>query len=45
MMFCLGVASLSLFGFGGGPLPWLDVASFALVLLGAGVSGVLPGFR
>lgn len=45
MMFCLGVALLSLFGFGGGPLPWLDVASFVLVLVGAGVSGVLAGFR
>jgi len=41
MMFCLG----SLFGFGGGPLPGLDIASFVLVLAGAGLSGVLPGIR
>jgi len=45
MMFCLGVALLSLFGYGGGPLPGLDIASFVLVLAGAGVSGVLPGLR
>ena len=45
MMFCLGVALLSLFGYGGGPLPGLDIASFVLVLAGAGVSGVLPGIR
>ena len=45
MMFCLGVALLSLFGFGGGPLPGLDIASFVLVLAGAGLSGVLPGIR
>jgi len=38
MMFCLGVALLSLFGFGGGPLPGLDIASFVLVLAGAGIS-------
>ncbi len=45
MMICLGVALLALFGFGGGPFPRLDLVSFALVIVGAGISGVLPGFR
>jgi len=43
MMICLGVALLALFGIGGGPVAGLDMASFALVALGAGVSGLLPG--
>ncbi len=42
MMICLGVALLALFGYGGGPLPGLDMASFGLVIIGAGISGVLP---
>ena len=41
-MLCLGVASLALYGFGGGPLPHLDMAALGLVLVGAGVSGLLP---
>jgi peptidoglycan/LPS O-acetylase OafA/YrhL len=45
MMFCLGVALLSLFGYGSGPLPGLDIGAFVLVLSGAAISGVLPGFR
>jgi peptidoglycan/LPS O-acetylase OafA/YrhL len=45
MMFCLGVALLALYGYGGGPFPRLDLVSFALVTVGAGLSGVLPGFR
>jgi hypothetical protein len=45
MMFCLGVALLAMYGYGGGPLPRLDLASFALVVAGAGISGLLPGFR
>ena len=44
-MICLGVALLALFGFGGGPLPGLDLASMALIAVGSGVSGVLPGLR
>ena len=45
IMLCLGVASLALYGFGGGPLPHLDMAALGLVLVGAGVSGLLsaPG--
>ncbi len=45
MMICLGVALLALFGYGGGDVPGLDFASFALVVFGAGVSGLLSGFR
>ena len=41
MMICLGVALLALFGIGGGPLARLDLASFALVALGAGIGGLL----
>jgi hypothetical protein len=45
MMFCLGIALLARFGYGGGPIPHLDIASFALVVLGSGISGLLPGFK
>jgi hypothetical protein len=43
MMLCLGIALLALYGYGGGPIPRLDVMSFTLVVIGAGVSGLLPG--
>ncbi len=42
---CAGVALLAMYGFGSSPLPFLDIASLALVVLGAGVSGLLPGQR
>jgi len=45
MMLCLGIALLALFGFGGGVLPAQDSASFALIIAGAAVGGLLPGFR
>ncbi|NIO40041.1 MAG: hypothetical protein GTO41_07530, partial [Burkholderiales bacterium] len=45
MLLCLGVALLAKYGYGGGPLPRLDVAAFALVLVGSALSGLLPGFR
>jgi peptidoglycan/LPS O-acetylase OafA/YrhL len=45
IMFCLGIALLARYGYGGGPLPRLDAASFALVVIGSGISGLLPGFR
>ncbi len=44
-MFCLGLSLLAMYGYGGGPVPWLDLASFALVVVGAGISGLLPRFR
>ncbi len=40
---CGGVALLAMYGFGSSPLPFLDIASLTLVILGAGVSGLLPG--
>ena len=45
IMICLGVALLAMYGYGGGPIPRLDVGSFALVIVGAGISGVLPGCK
>lgn len=42
MMLCLGIALLAMYGYGGGPIPRLDVISFALVVVGAGISGLLP---
>ncbi len=42
ILVCFGVALLALFGFGSSPLPYLDIASFGLVVLGAGLSGLLP---
>lgn len=42
VMVCLGVALLALFGYGGGPAPWLDDAAFGLVVVGALLAGVLP---
>ena len=43
MLLCLGIALLAMYGYGGGPLPRLDLISFALVVFGAGISGLLPG--
>jgi peptidoglycan/LPS O-acetylase OafA/YrhL len=45
LMICLGVALLALYGYGGGPLPRLDLISFSLVIVGSGISGLLPKFR
>lgn len=42
---CLGIAITSFFGFGGNTVPGLDVASFALIFLGAAVGGVLPRLK
>ena len=44
-LLCLGVASLAMYGFGASPLPHLDLVSFAFVIIGAGISGLLPKFR
>ena len=45
MMICLGVSLLAMYGYGAGPIPKLDVGSFVLVIVGAGISGLLPRFR
>ena len=42
VMLCFGVASLALYGFGASPLPYLDIVSFLCVIIGAGISGLLP---
>jgi peptidoglycan/LPS O-acetylase OafA/YrhL len=41
---CLGISLLARFGYGGGPIPHFDLIAFALVVVGAGVSGLLAGF-
>jgi hypothetical protein len=45
VLICLGVALLALFGFGSAPLPRLDIAAFLMVVAGAAISGLLPGFK
>jgi peptidoglycan/LPS O-acetylase OafA/YrhL len=45
LMICLGVALLAMYGYGGGPIERLDLMSFALVIVGSGISGLLPKFR
>ena len=45
IMICLGIALLAMWGFAGGPLPWLDVGAFVLVIIGASISGLLRVFR
>jgi peptidoglycan/LPS O-acetylase OafA/YrhL len=42
-MLCLGIALLAMYGYGGGPIPHLDAMSFAMVIVGAAISGVMPG--
>lgn len=44
-LICIGVALLALFGFGSAPLPGLDVTAFLMVVAGAAISGLLPGFK
>jgi hypothetical protein len=41
MILCLGIALLAMYGYGGGPIQRLDVISFAMVITGASVSGLL----
>jgi surface polysaccharide O-acyltransferase-like enzyme len=42
ILVCFGVALLAMFGIGSAPLPGLDIAAFAAVLVGAAMSGLLP---
>jgi len=42
ILLCLGISLLAVFGYGGGVIPGQDVASFVLVVVGAGLSGLLP---
>jgi peptidoglycan/LPS O-acetylase OafA/YrhL len=41
VLICVGVALLALYGFGNAPVPGLDIAAFALVVVGAAISGLL----
>ena len=45
MLICLGIALLARFGLGNAPVPGLDVAALAMVLVGSMISGLLPGFK
>lgn len=45
LMICLGIALLARFGYGGRQIPNLDIAAFALVVVGAIISDVLPSFK
>ncbi|MDJ0918574.1 MAG: acyltransferase [Woeseiaceae bacterium] len=45
VMICLGVSLLAMYGFGGGPFEHTDIAAFALVIVGSGLSGLLPKLR
>lgn len=45
VLLCLGVALLALFGFGSTPLPSLDIVAFLMVVAGAVICGLLPGFK
>jgi peptidoglycan/LPS O-acetylase OafA/YrhL len=39
---CLGLAVIAMYGYGGGPSPWLTAVAFALVVIGAWLGGLLP---
>jgi len=45
VLLCLGISLLAVFGYGGGLFAGQDIASFALVVVGAGLSGLLPQLR
>ena len=45
ILLCLGISLLAVFGYGGGVFAGQDVVSFALVLVGAELSGLLPRLR
>ena len=42
---CLGLAIIAMFGYGGGPSPYLSVGAFALVVAGAWFGGLLPRLK
>jgi len=39
---CIGIALLAMYGFGEPPRPYLDIQAFLMVVLGAGISGLVP---
>ena len=44
-MLCLGLAVIAMFGYGGGPSPYFSAGAFGLVIAGAWIGGLLPGFK
>ena len=42
---CLGLAIIAMFGYGGGPSPYLSAGAFAFVMAGAWLGGLLPGIN
>ena len=42
VILCLGITSLVLYGFGDSPRPHVDIAAFLMVVVGAGISGLVP---
>lgn len=44
-LLCLGVAILARLGFGNAPIPGLDIAALAMIVVGAAISGLLPRLR
>jgi hypothetical protein len=45
ILLCLGISLLAVFGYGGGVFAYQGIASFALVVAGAELSGLLPRLR
>ena len=45
ILLCLGISLLAVFGYGGGVIAGQDLLSFGLVVVGAGLSGLLPRLR
>ena len=45
VLLCLGISLLAVFGYGGGVFAGQDIAAFALVVVGAALSGLLPQLR
>jgi len=45
ILLCLGISLLAVFGYGGGVFAGQGIVSFGLVVVGAGLSGLLPQLR
>ena len=45
ILLCLGISLLAVFGYGGGIFAGQGIVSFGLVVVGAGLSGLLPRLR
>lgn len=43
VLICGGIALLAMWGYGGAPVDYLDVASFVAIVIGAGLAGLRPG--